>query len=258
MTIVTFTTDYGTRDYYAGSLKGAVLSGSASLQLVDITHNIKSFDIVQAAFILKNAFSQFPAGTIHVLSVQNHQERGNWLLGMSRDGHHFIGPDNGLFTLMFGAEITVVRLLYNLTIDHGFAKTISESIEKLAAGKEMAAIGEGTKDYVQRIHFKPIVTQDQIRASVIHIDQFGNAIFNITRDQFEQHAQHREFELYYKRHDPLKVIHAKYTDVAIGEVLCIFNDAGYLELAVNTGRAEGLLGLKVDDTIQIRFINGEI
>lgn len=255
MAIVTFTTDYGTRDYYSGSLKGVLLSENADLQFIDITHNIKSYDIVQAAFILKNAYPGFPKGTIHIASVHNHQEQGNWLLGLSLDGHHFIGPDNGLFTLMFGRELDLFKLPFDPDQERAYAKSIATAVAALARGAAFPQIGNKMDDYVQRIHFQPIVTQDQIRATVIHIDHFGNAIFNISREQFEKFAQGRPFELFYKRHDPIRQFKQRYADAAVGEVLCFFNDAGYLELAINTGRADSMLGLKLDDTIHIRFFN---
>ena len=78
-------------------------------------------------------------------------------------------------------------------------------------------------------------------------------IVNIRRELFEQVGQNREFALYFKRHDPITQLSLHYNDVPIGETLCLFNSADYLEIAINMGKAGSLLGLKMEDTIQIDF-----
>lgn len=253
MTIVTLTTDYGTQDYYAGSLKGILLSRSPGIQLIDITHNVKSYDIVQAAFLVKNAYTNFPTGTIHIVSVHVHSGPAGWLLGVEHDGQIFLGPDNGLFTLMFGTSVDFFKIPFQSDFPGAHRTAIADVVCALAEGKALRDIGEPSDDFVERIHFQPIVTHDQIRASVIHIDHYGNVIFNLTKSQFEKLCDSRNFELYYRRYDPIREIHQRYSDVGLGEVLALFNDTGYLELAVNTGKADQLLGLKIDDMIQIRF-----
>ena len=87
MPIVTITSDFGTTDYYLAIVKGALLHLDPSLNIVDITHNIKNYDIVQGAFVLKNAYQSFPAGTIHILSVNNFYAAKRCFLAIRHDGH---------------------------------------------------------------------------------------------------------------------------------------------------------------------------
>jgi S-adenosyl-L-methionine hydrolase (adenosine-forming) len=99
---------------------------------------------------------------------------------------------------------------------------------------------------------QPVISQNQIRGSVIHIDNYDNVILNITRDLFQKISKNRPFQLYFKRHDPITQLSNYYNDVPIGETLCLFN-SDYLEIAINMGKAAELLGLKIEDTVQINF-----
>ena len=101
MPIVTFTSDFGLNDYYVALIKGAMLCENPNLNIVDITHNINNYDIVQAAFILKNSYESFPKGTIHILSVNSFHDRKRKFLAIRHNEHYFVGPDNGIFSLLF-------------------------------------------------------------------------------------------------------------------------------------------------------------
>ena len=70
MPIITLTTDLGIKDFYLAAVKGFILSNLPETKIVDITHQIPSFHITQAAFILGNAYHYFPEGTVHLVSVE--------------------------------------------------------------------------------------------------------------------------------------------------------------------------------------------
>ena len=71
MAIITLTTDFGLHDYYVGIIKGAILCQNPNVNIVDISHNIDAYDIVQASFIIKNTYKAFPKDTVHIVSVNN-------------------------------------------------------------------------------------------------------------------------------------------------------------------------------------------
>ena len=80
MAIITLTTDLGHRDFYQAALKGAILSEHPEARIVDISHQISSYNIPQAAFILKNSFKFFPQGTIHVIGIDpDYEQKPNYL-----------------------------------------------------------------------------------------------------------------------------------------------------------------------------------
>lgn len=256
MNIVTMTTDFGTRDYCTGSIKGAILAQGAPALLVDITHDIDNYNIVQAAYTLKNAFHHFPKGSIHLISVHNFYRSKPRFLLVHHQGHFFIGPDNGIFSLMFEGPLDKIR-----TLSHPDACTVfgvrdvfATTVGQLLKGSSMDAIGQPFDAVLQRLALQPITGKDQIRGSVIHIDNYKNAVLNVDRPLFERIRRGRDFELYFKRYDPITQVSSNYAEVPIGEVLCLFNSANLLEIAVHMDKAATLFGLEVDEAIQIDFL----
>lgn len=254
MTIVTLTSDFGNQDYYAAILKGAMLREHRNLQFVDITHNVKNYDIVQAAFIFKNAWQSFPEGTIHIVSVNDFDSEKKAFLAIRHEGHYFVGPDNGLFWLTFEQMPAEVYELPPVgQSDFSLKAIFSNAVKHMVTQKNFAKIGVKREEIVQRIALQPVTSQAQIRGSVIHIDNYDNVIVNISRDLFEKIGAGRPFSLYFKRHDPITRLCGSYYDVPVGEVLCLFNSANCLEIAINMGRAATLLGLNVEDVVQVDF-----
>lgn len=254
MAIVTLTTDFGNSDYYAALIKGALLGNSPSIQLVDITHNIPAFDIVQGAFVLSNTFRAFPPGSIHLLSVNNYD--GNLaFIAMEREGHYFVGPDNGVFSLVFGKlDGAVYRLPYDADDPFPMKSICCHAVQHICSGKPMEEIGLPAADVEQRIALQPVIDSSQIRGIVIHIDQYENAITNIKKELFEKVCNGRGFAIRYKRNDPITKVSKIYYEVPVGEPLAFFNSSGFLEIAVNMGRASSLLGLQLDDMVQVDFL----
>jgi S-adenosyl-L-methionine hydrolase (adenosine-forming) len=258
MQIVTLTTDFGLQDYYIPSLKGTMLTRHRALNIIDISHQIKHHDIVQAAFVLKNAWTAFPEGTIHVLSVNNlGGERGRFLV-FKYEKHIFVGPDNGIFTLVFPNLLAFKQPLEIIEIPfiglnfEYIREAIANAVYHLASNLPLENLGNPAKDILQRITFQPVIAPSQIRGAVVYVDHYDNVVSNITRDLFNKVGRGRPFQLFFKRHDPVLSLSAHYNDVAIGETLCLFN-SDYLEVAINMGRAAELFGLKIEDTIQIDF-----
>lgn len=258
MQIVTLTTDFGLQDYYVPVLKGTMLSRHRTLNIVDISHQIKHHDIVQAAFVLKNAWAAFPEGTIHVLSANNFGgERGRFLT-FKYEKHIFIGPDNGIFTLVFPKlttqtqTIEIVEIPFvGLNFEH-VRLAIANAVSHIASGAALNLLGNPVQDILQRITFQPVIAPSQIRGAVIYVDHYDNIVSNITRELFEKVGRGRSFQLFFKRHDPILKLSQHYNDVSIGETLCLFN-SDYLEVAINMGKAAEMFGLKIEDTIQIDF-----
>jgi S-adenosylmethionine hydrolase len=253
MTIVTMTTDFGDKDYYVPSIKGAMLTRHRQLILVDITHQIKKHDIVEAAFTLKNCWHCFPEGTIHVISVNNMGGDRNRFLVTNYKNHYFIVPDNGLLSLIFP---TLPPVAYELPFSglsiEPIRAVLAHAVGHIVKGNPLETVGKPAGEILQRLMFQPVTSQTQIRGSVIHIDDYGNVILNITRALFERVGKNRAFKLFFKRHDPIRKLSRHYNEVSMGDTLCLFN-TDYLEIAIHTGRASEMLGLKVDDTVQIEF-----
>jgi len=255
MPFVTLTTDFGTRDYYVGALKGALLRRIPTLQLVDISHDIAPFDIVQGAFVVAHIWSEFPEGSIHLIGINCVYQAEYRFVAARHEGHFFIAPDNGLLSLLF-SQISPENLR-NLPVnpyEHFAVKNIfAEAAAHLHQGNPFESLGEFAAPLLERISIQPVITPMQMRGTVIHVDNFDNVVVNIRREMFEKTANGRPFSLYFKRNDPILQLSGNYCDVVIGETLCLFNAAGFLEIAVNMGRAATLWGLKVEDVVEVVF-----
>jgi len=257
MHIVSITTDFGLQDYYVAELKARILQHSTDIQLIDVSHSIDSHDIVQAAHFLDNVFRSFPPGSIHLVAVYNYYDKNSSFILLEREGHYFIGPDNGVFSLIFDdlRPEEAVRLDNEEIVNKSIAEILSWTVGKLVAGKAKSEIGSIAASLNQKMGIKPVVTSSQIRATIIHIDHYENVIINLKRDQFEKLRRGREFQLYYKQTDPVTRISDDYADVPMTDVMCLFNSAGYMEIGINMGKASSMLNLNKNETIQINFID---
>ena len=252
MPLVTFTSDLGLVDYYVAVVKGTLLSHNPALNIIDISHNVKSFDIVQGAYILKNSYSSFPKGTIHLVSINDHYKKDRCFLAARYDGHYFIGPDNGIFSLIFEEPADVI---YELEGDPGvLAQDIfARAVKHIIGNMPFNEIGILVDEIDERITFQPITNPELVKGTVVHVDNYENVIVNISKELFDQTGKKRKYNIYFKRFKPITKISSSYADVPIGETLCLFNSSGLLEIAINKGKAASLLGLDVEDGVHIEF-----
>lgn len=256
MPIVTLTSDLGVKDYYVAIVKGKILSRVPSAQLVDITHEITPFNIQEAAFVLKNTFLHFPAKSIHLVSVHAETRTDTKVVVLEHENHFFVGMDNGLFALMIeGApkQIVVVPVPENLNTSFMAKDVMSGVVADLLEGKPLSSIGGPLNALESKTYLRPPDNAFIMRASIIYIDRFGNLITNVTKSQFEKIRDGRNFVINYKRNEELREISGTYSEVPEGERLCLFNSSGNLEIAINKGNASQLLGLHLDNMIQIEF-----
>ncbi|MEZ4908644.1 MAG: SAM-dependent chlorinase/fluorinase [Saprospiraceae bacterium] len=254
MSIITLTSDFGIKNYNVANLKGNLLSISEGLNIVDISHEIDNYDIEEAAYMLSNSYRSFPVGTINIVLVNIYYSKNPRIILAYNSGYYFIVPDNGILSLIIeDDENTSLRAFdYNTSIAQLY-EVIDKIIDGLMNGIEIDSLGEKVVGINNKISIKPVVSNNIIRASVIHIDNFGNAIVNIKKEFFYSKNIDGNFKLYYNPKDYISKISNNYTDVSIGDELCFFNSAGYMEIAVNMGNASEMLGLTKDSAIQIFF-----
>lgn len=252
--LVTLVTDFGTRDYYVGMVKGAILQAYLSVDFVDVTHHVNSYDIVQAAFIVRNVYSSYPRGTVHLVSVNNFYSKRYRTIAFQHDGHWFVGPDNGVFSLIFGDGVTDAVVLSGATGALYIKEVFAAAVQGIARGATLNDLGTPLERIEERITLQPVINRYQIVGSVIHIDAYENCVLNVNRALFERVRDGRRFALFFKRNNPIVKLSEHYYDVPVGEPLCLFNSADYLEIAVNMGKASSLLSLEVEDAVQIDFI----
>lgn len=256
MSVITLTTDMGNSGFYVASVKAAILKGLPQATIVDITHTIRPFHITSAAFVIKNVYRQFPENSIHIVAVDAMNSPVSRVLLMKNEGHYFIGPDNGLFSLVFTNPPTEI---FEVTIPPDAASlafTAKDIMAKaaihIAKESSITEIGREYRNYLQLTAWQPIYNEGSIRTSVIYVDEYGNCIFNLEKSLFDQVCKGRKFEIDVKR-NPVGTISRTYSDVGGGELVALFTGSGLLEIALNRGNVSELLGLKEGDSVLIMF-----
>jgi len=253
MSLITLTTDFGLSDYYVALLKGHLHRHCPSAQIVDVTHEISPHDIMSGAFFLKSIYQHFPKGTIHVIAVNSFYTQQNQLVLFEHEGFFFLGPNNGIFSLVHEGLDGRGMIEINLGSRDDLYHTIGRTIQQLEQGLTLAEIGPAVKTFERKLTLQAVVNSDHIRATIIHVDRFGNVIVNLNRKTFTKVCRDRIFAIYYKSSEPLTRLSHRYSDVPIGDVCAFFNDIDLLEIGINMGDAHQLLNLNKNETIQIDF-----
>ncbi len=259
MGIITLTTDLGHKDFYQAALKGSLISLYPTVRLVDISHEIPSFNIQQAAFILRNAYTYFPKDSVHLVGIDSVYNRNIRYLAMRYKGHYFVGADNGIFSLIFDEdpeEIVELNIIQDLKFLHfPLTDIFAKAASHLAQGGRLDQIGDPVENIVKRVMIQPITDRNSIRGSVVYIDSFQNAITNISKELFNQVQNNRKFELSFRRSESINQLSWHYNEVPEGEKLCLFGISNFLEIAINKGNASGLLGLNIGEIVRIEFMD---
>ncbi|HPD53941.1 MAG: SAM hydrolase/SAM-dependent halogenase family protein [Bacteroidota bacterium] len=262
MAFLTLITDWGLRDHYVASFKGKLLSRSADLGIIDISHEIDPFNTLHAAFVLRNAYSAFPTGTVHYIGLDGagnsaQDEPGRDYLIVTANGHHFVGVDSGIFSLLLGEEEKKIHRLPIDPIRTGHREVQDQLVDvliKLCTGKHPRQLGLEVDHLLPSFFAQPTVDPGGIRGALVYVDGFGNSIFNISRELFERERKDRSYSILLRRANyTVRQIMHDYGSVETGEIVALFNQDGYLEIAINRDNASKLLGLKQFDTLRIEF-----
>ena len=252
MPIITLTTDFGTKDHYVSAIKGAILNQLPNASVIDISHRIEKYNIPETAFVLKNAYINFPKGSIHIIGVKTEQTKLASQVVVYSDGHYFIGADNGIFYLLLENHIDkIIALPPNTSIFPTLDVFVNAACH-LAKGNPLEELGALKSELYQSIPFRAASIGDMIRGTVIYIDSYDNVISNISRTLFNQVGKGRPFEINVKGNE-IKKISTFYNDAPEGEIVVLFNSSGYLEIAMNMGKASSLLNYRTNDQITIQF-----
>ncbi len=258
MNIVTLTTDYGCKDYYAGALKSKLLQTSDNIRIVDITHEIQPFHFGMAAFQVRNALRFFSAGAIHFIDVAfSFDEIHPYLIMLYKD-QYIISHDKGVFSIILDGDQP--QKLYRIyTID--FVKhpsfpaiDIFPQVLKAIVNNSIETVAE-TFDKIQHSEtIKPTIYDNMIRAGILNIDRYENIILNIKYKEFEEYRNGRNFVINIRRSVIIDHMYQTYEEVKLRDPIIFCNANDYLEIALNEANLAGLIGAELNNTIQIDFL----
>jgi S-adenosyl-L-methionine hydrolase (adenosine-forming) len=254
MAIITLTSDWGYRDHYIGAVKGRLLSLIPDAIIVDISHAIDRYNSSHAAFVVRNAYHAFPAGTIHIIGVNSIAGIRSPHTVVRYKGHFFIGADNGILSLICGRETDeIIEIDIPSDTDYFIfpsRDTFPKVAAHIAAGKPLQEIGSVKRELSTLMQFEPIITDDLIRGKVIHVDHYNNGITNITENQFRAFTKGKKFSIRFRGHS-ISTLSNSYDDVPEGETLALISTTGYLQIAINKGDAYNLLGFSYDESVNV-------
>jgi S-adenosylmethionine hydrolase len=255
--LITLTTDFGSTDHFAGTMKGVILKIHAAAQIVDITHDVQPFKISDGAFTIAQAYRYFPKRTIHVVVVDPGVGSTRRPILAEMGGQFFIAPDNGVLSIIFAHEEPKVR---HITNDRYFLHPVSRTFHgrdifapvaaHLASGVAPANFGKLIADYLQLTFHRPTQTgKNAWTGSVLKVDRFGNLITNLHLDDFPNLLV-RPFRLLAGR-QPITRLALIFTESSSGELFVIVGSSGYLEVATNQGSASQILGCGAGSPVEL-------
>lgn len=254
MALVTILSDFGDNDYYLPAVKASMLSINPQLNIIDISNQIRSFDIAQAAFILRSTFRDFPKGTVHLVAINTTGGMAEGYIGVKLEEHIFIGPNNGILSLLADHEPGIMVKFADLHLKETTfpAKDILAPIAaKVASGAAIHDFGGPLQGFKKMISRQSKVTKDQILGHVVHVDVYGNLITNIRKADFEK-LNPGKYTIGFNREQLNKLNHG-YDEVEPGDCFAFFNSLGLLEIGIYHGDGAGLLGMKMDSIVYINF-----
>ncbi|MGB1448475.1 MAG: SAM hydrolase/SAM-dependent halogenase family protein [Flavobacteriaceae bacterium] len=275
MSIITLTTDFGHKDYFVAATKAALLQEAPNATILDITHEISPFNHTEAAYILKNAYKNFPKGSIHIVGVDSELSPENNHIAMLFDGHYFIGANNGIFSLILEemnydklVEINIHNaLLTTFPVLDVFVKVAGH----LSRNGSMDVIGKSFDVLKEMVGVKPVLNErrTQLIGSVIYIDNFGNVVTNIKKAHFLDIQKTRPYTVLAQsvKFNRIYDSFAASINFAIpkekreedGKKIALWNAANHLELAIyksnpsKVGSAHSLFGLDFRTPVTIMF-----
>ncbi|PHR49272.1 MAG: hypothetical protein COA32_04265 [Fluviicola sp.] len=273
MSIITLTTDMGVKDHYVATLKGAIYNHYPEAKVVDVSHNVKPFNISQASYFLKNIIKDFPDNTVHVIGVDaeplvnfNQMDESSLPMILYYKKQYFVGTDNGIFSLLL--ENNKPDALWSLDdvlsqpelMNFPTKKILIPAACKLAQGKKPDDFATKADKVKRVIPLSPVIDGNVLKGAVIHIDHYGNIITNINKENFYKAGRKVPFIIYFRQKEYyIDEISLGYNEVPDGEKVAIFNDSELLEIAINKGTPENggganaLFGLRLGDIIRIEF-----
>lgn len=275
MSFITLTTDFGHKDYFVSAIKAALLQEISEPQIIDISHDISPFNHTEAAYILRNAYTNFPKGSIHLVGVDSELSPENQHLIMAFDGHYFIGANNGIFSLLIEEKkydkLVEINIHNNIISTFPVLDVFVKVAGHISRNGALEVVGKLFNELKELVGVRPVIHESEKKmiGSVIYIDNFGNAVTNIKKSDFLAVQKTRSFTIY-AQSVKFHAIYNAYSEAINfsiekgkreeeGKKIALWNAAGHLELSIyksnpnKVGSANSLFGLDFRTPVIIEF-----
>ncbi|MCW4020975.1 MAG: S-adenosyl-l-methionine hydroxide adenosyltransferase family protein [Candidatus Bathyarchaeota archaeon] len=260
--IITLLSDFGLRDPYVAEMKAVILSVCPNATVVDVSHDVKKFDVRMGAFILAQAAPYFPTGTVHMAVVDPGVGTKRRPIIIETKRSLYVGPDNGL--LMLSARQEGLNHVYEIADPKYMLKNVSRTFHgrdvfssaaaHLANGVSPSDFGPEICDPVTPSFAKPSIQKGTIRGEVVYVDGFGNIITNINLKGLEAIGLKEGENLLIRLNSEERVLRlcSAYGEAPKNSPLALIGGTGFFEVSVNQGDASRVFNAKTGDMIVIR------
>ena len=256
--IVALLTDFGTKDYFVGAMKGVISQINENAKIIDITHEIEPQNINSASFNLRACYKNFPEKTIFVIVVDPGVGSDRRAILVETEEYYFIAPDNGLLSFVFNKPEK--KRVIEIANEKFFNKPISKTFHgrdifapvaaHLSKGAKIEEFGDEIYDFVSIEETKPRrISDDELESQVIYIDHFGNIFTNFTKQYLPENFY---LEIGNQRIEKMKNF---YAEAEKDEVFMIFGSAGFLEIVAFRNSAQKILNVRNGDKIKAFVTN---
>jgi len=251
MPIVTFTTDFGIEDPYAAMVKGVILRINPDITFIDIANQLKAGDLSTAAFIIKNSYQYFPAGSVHLVIVDPTVGSARRAIFSVKNEHFFVGPDNGVLTPILSETFEIKKEIGKKSNTFDGRDVFAEVAARLASGEKVENLGNRITDPIKIKEALPLLKNNKTIGEIIYIDKFGNLISNIKEEQVPT----GDIEIVIKD-AKIRNLSKKYSEGRENMPIALIN-GGFktLEICLNRGNASSFLNSRVGEKIILRWKN---
>ncbi len=249
--IITLTTDYGTTDHLVGALKGVILKINPDATIVDITHNVVPYDVLDGALAISSAYKYFPSKTIHVVIVDPGVGSERRPILVSGETQFFVAPDNGVLSMVYEKEASLT--VRHILAEHYFLQPLSKTFHGrdvfapvgawLSKTWQTQSFGEEIQDYMRFSIPKPKSAEGQLKGIVLRVDTFGNLVTNFVPEELpEGLLKDGALKMQVNGKEVSRLVDT-FTEGEAGAPVAIVGSSGFLEIAVNKGHAARTLGV---------------
>lgn len=254
MSVIALITDFGTKDYYVGAMKGVMLSINQNVQIVDITHEVPAQNIAAAGFALRACYRSFPQKTIFVAIVDPGVGSERKAILVETEDYFFIAPDNGLLSFIFNEKekFRVIEISNNKFFLSSISRTFhgrdvfAPCAAHLSSGIKLEELGEEVENFVCYKKTKPrIISENEIEAEIINIDRFGNIVTNIEREDAPEKLSLNI------NGNIIEKLYEHYSQSVDSAAFMIWGSAGYLEVSAFQNSAAKILGAQSGQKIKL-------
>ncbi|MEA2042375.1 MAG: SAM-dependent chlorinase/fluorinase [Bacteroidota bacterium] len=256
MQVISLTTDRKSGDFFIGRVKGEILKSCPSAAVVDLAHDIPTFDISYAAFTIKHSRKNFPEGSIHLIGVDCEEGPKQRHIVVHAHNQYFICADTGIIYLIFAKEeiTNIYEPIEPNPADQPAMIRFVHLAKEISQNKDLNSFLKPVEKTKLKLGTSPMYDDSLIIGKIIYVDSYDNAICNISKELFDDVGQGRRVKIYAgSSSNIIRGISKTHLDKQHGEIVALFNSLNLLEISINKGKLMSLLGLKLYNDIRIEF-----